>query len=100
MAHSQPQKKNTKHTPPKQNNNMTPQEAKAKELVEKMYQTCSVTIAGTASIFRDIAKSLALIAVNEIMDDAETGCLLVCREYSETSHFEFWQLVKEAIKKL
>lgn len=45
---------------------MTPKE-KAKELVDKMYQACSVTIAGTATIFRGISKSLAIIAVDEIL---------------------------------
>ena len=41
---------------------------KAKELVDKYYQTCVCTIAGTAHIFRDIAKSCALICVDEILE--------------------------------
>ena len=95
----------------KQNNNMTPQEAKAKELVncmnDKIISFENVRLRGEGF---EMSKQCALIAVNEIIealeafgysnamyDDFATGQIT---STDKTCPTEFWLSVKEAINKM
>lgn len=46
---------------------MTPKE-KAEELEQKFYDGCRITLAGASTIFKTMAKKLAIICVKEIME--------------------------------
>lgn len=50
---------------------MTPKE-KAIELRNKFWHTCNCSIAGTSTIFEQIAKECALIAVEEMLNTCDT----------------------------
>ena len=75
----------------------TPKE-KAKELANKFYQTCNCTIAGTSTIFKQIAVQAALISVEEILNtiyNEDFGGHLL----DEIRAPDYWQEVKNELLK-
>lgn len=71
---------------------MTPQE-KSKELYDKMYRNCTMTIAGAGSIWKPLVKKQCLIAVDEVMYGIKTQIVSPKAIY-------YWKSVKEEINKL
>ncbi len=85
---------------------MTP-ETKARELVKKYWDTCNCTIAGTSTIFAQIAKQCAIIAVNEILDENSANNVSNDMAWVPDSdgkfrmtNEQFWESVKAEIEKL
>ncbi len=64
----------------------TPKE-KALSLYKEFHHTCNCTIAGTSTIFREIAKDCALICAREQMKSARTK-----------EDLEYWKQVKKELK--
>lgn len=74
---------------------------KAEELFNKFHKTCNATIAGASTLFRDVARNAAIIAVDEIISNNKD--LLtdgVMNEDDCRIDKKFWQSVKEEIQKL
>jgi hypothetical protein len=78
---------------------MTPKEHAA-DLVEKFYKVSKVTIAGTDTIFRQNAKNLALLAVEQILPCTwkeasykKWGFIYVDQETTR----EYWEQVKQEL---
>ena len=72
---------------------MTPRE-KARELRDKMYLKIPSVYDPTNLPHYPIAKEMALIAVDEIIDS------LQIKNYSQADQYEYWNEVKHEIKKL
>lgn len=77
---------------------LTP-EQKAAELVETFHKTCSLTLAGAHSIFKQIAKQCALICVEEMLANME-GKDPLYQQKTYWHPIDYWQQVKGAITKL
>jgi len=85
----------------------TPKE-KALSLYKEFHHTCNCTIAGTSTIFREIAKNCALICVRENLSVLEhirkpenTILLFEGTEFSMFSadeYRDYWLQVKEELK--
>ena len=73
---------------------MTPQE-KARELRDKMYLKIPSVYDPTGLPHYPIAKEMALIAVDEILEE-----LLECGEVWMKSRIKYWQEVKQEIELL
>ena len=78
---------------------MTPKE-KAAEIHEKMFKTCTITMAGAYPIFKAIAKDLSLICVDEMIRYVMCWDIERMTEFNEESggHAEYWQKVKAEIE--
>lgn len=75
---------------------MTPQQ-KAVELREKFYKASLCTIAGTSTIFWQQSKTLALIAVDEILS---MGMVYNMGRTPHLSEGQFYEQVKTELEKL
>jgi hypothetical protein len=75
---------------------MTPKE-KAAILVEKCFQASRITMQGASGIFRQNAKNIAMITVDEIID-SYTGPYSML--YADPPQKLYWKEVKEEINKL
>jgi hypothetical protein len=60
----------------------------AKELFEKHLSLCKIAIAGAYTIWPPLAKNLAKLTVNEIINEVDMG------------YYFFWDEVKKEIDKL
>jgi len=69
---------------------------KAKELYDKMYKNCTMTIAGASHIWKPLVKQQLLIVVDEILDAEMQGDVL---PYG-MEQIRFWQQVRIEIQKL
>lgn len=74
---------------------MTPEEQKAKELVEK-YDKLDAQLDGADIFFHD-SKACALIAVDEILLH---NPLPINPDENETAFIKYWQSVKQSIQEL
>jgi hypothetical protein len=73
----------------------TPKE-KAEALVDSFMNIKSMKLSDYSMIYHPTAKQCALIAVNEILD---VDCFDMSEEHFD-NHIEYWQEVKQEIKKL
>lgn len=77
-------------------------EAKAKELTEKFHKKCSLTLAGAHTIFGTMAKGLAIICVEEIinsrpLDPHPDGYYEIVGDRVDAA-IEYWNKVLEHLK--
>jgi len=73
---------------------MTPQQEKAKELVDKMYKS------NPSFYFTwEMAKECAIIACDELMN-ALPSVYLTDDEEIHNGHYQYWQQVKQEIENL
>lgn len=83
---------------------------KAKELYDKMYKHCTMTIAGASSIWKPLVKQQCIVVIDEIIEALEVfGYSNNCYDHEETgkmtcvqdeSPCEWWLKVKEEINQL